>query len=178
MDLSTVTKFLKNNSLLLIIIFVSLGLFMVMGSYSAEKAIISDNFTAAATAGSTPPPQQEGPTSQKFNDVGDAASAPAAAYSTRPANQASDLLPLPGDQNAQWANVNPMGVGDLANVNLLNAGYFNGIDTIGQTLKNPNLQLRSEPIIAKKDVGPWNQSTIESDYMRTPFEIGSGGSSA
>ena len=48
-----------------------------------------------------------------------------------------------------------------------------GYDTVGQTMKNPNLQLRSDPIITKSDVGPWNQSTVEPDLIRLPLEVSS-----
>lgn len=81
---------------------------------------------------------------------------------------------LPKDTNSQWAQLNPSGQGDLANVNLLKAGYHIGIDTIGQTLRNANLQIRSEPPNPQLSVGPWNQSTIEPDFARTPLEIGYG----
>jgi hypothetical protein len=85
----------------------------------------------------------------------------------------SDLLPK--DSNNQWAQLNPSGKGDLQNQpNLLKAGYHIGIDTIGQTLRNANLQIRSEPPNPQLNVGPWNQSTITSDFMRVPFELGSG----
>ncbi len=93
------------------------------------------------------------------------------------ANQAAiqnpaELLPL--DTNSQWAQLNPSGKGELANVNLLKAGYHIGIDTVGQTLRNANLQIRSEPANPQLAVGPWNQSTIEPDFMRVPLEIGVG----
>ena len=81
---------------------------------------------------------------------------------------------LPKDTNSQWAQLNPSGKGELANVNLLKAGYHIGIDTIGQTLRNANLQIRSEPPNPQLSVGPWNQSTIEPDFMRPPLELGSG----
>jgi len=84
----------------------------------------------------------------------------------------SDLLPK--DKNSQWAQLNPSGKGDLANINLLKAGYHIGIDTIGQTLRNGNLQIRSEPPNPQINVGPWNLSTIEPDFMRPPLEIGQG----
>jgi len=83
----------------------------------------------------------------------------------------SDLLPK--DTNSQWAQLNPSGKGELANINLLKAGYHIGIDTIGQTLRNANLQIRSEPPNPQLYVGPWQQSTIEPDFMRPPLEIGS-----
>ena len=82
---------------------------------------------------------------------------------------------LPKDSNSQWAQLNPSGKGELANVNLLKAGYHIGIDTIGQTLRNANLQIRSEPPNPQLSVGPWNNSTIEPDFMRPPLELGQGG---
>ena len=81
---------------------------------------------------------------------------------------------LPKDTNAQWAQLNPSGKGELANVNLLKAGYHIGIDSVGQTLRNANLQIRSEPPNPQLYVGPWNLSTIEPDFMRPPLELGSG----
>lgn len=81
---------------------------------------------------------------------------------------------LPKDTNSEWAQLNPSGMGELSNVNLLKAGYHIGIDTIGQTLRNANLQIRSEPPNPQLSVGPWNMSTIEPDFMRPPLEIGGG----
>ena len=82
---------------------------------------------------------------------------------------------LPKDTNSQWAQLNPTGSGDLENVNLLRSGYHMGIDTIGNTLRNANLQLRSEPSNPQMNVGPWNNTTISPDTMRVPLEIGQGG---
>ena len=95
-------------------------------------------------------------------------------YSSQHINQASDLLPT--DKNSQWASLNPItNEHGGANVpDLLQAGYHIGLDTIGQTLKNANLQLRSDPYIPKTMVGPWNQSTFEPDIMRVPLEVGAG----
>ena len=59
------------------------------------------------------------------------------------------------------------------NVSLLKAGHHIGINTVGQSLRNANLQLRSEPPNPKMDVGPWNQTTIAGDPYRRPLEIGS-----
>jgi hypothetical protein len=84
----------------------------------------------------------------------------------------ADLLPK--DSNSQWAQLNPVGKGDLANVNLLKAGYHIGIDTVGQNKRNLNLQVRSVPPNPRVNTGPWNQSTIEPDLMRPPLEIGQG----
>jgi hypothetical protein len=87
-------------------------------------------------------------------------------------NNPAELLPK--DTNSQWAQLNPSGKGELANINLLKAGYHIGIDSIGQSLRNANLQIRSEPPNPQLSVGPWNLSTMEPDYMRPPLEIGSG----
>ena len=84
----------------------------------------------------------------------------------------SDLLPK--DSNNKWAQLNPSGKGDLANVNLLKAGYHIGIDTIGQSLRNANLQIRSEPPNPQLYTGPWQMSTISPDTFRPSLEIGSG----
>ena len=81
---------------------------------------------------------------------------------------------LPKDSNSDWAQINPSGKGELANINLLKAGHHIGIDTVGQTLRNANLQIRSEPPNPQISVGPWNQSTITPDFMRPPLEIGCG----
>jgi len=81
---------------------------------------------------------------------------------------------LPKDANSQWASLNPNGKGFLSNINLLNAGFNIGIDTIGSSLRNANLQIRSEPVNPQLNVGPWNQSTITPDFLRPPLEIGCG----
>lgn len=82
---------------------------------------------------------------------------------------------LPKDVNSEWARLNPAsGQGDFANVNLLKAGYHMGIDTVGGTLRNANLQVRSEPPNPVQKVSPWMNTTIEPDLMRVPLEIGCG----
>ena len=84
----------------------------------------------------------------------------------------ADLLPK--DTNSQWAQLNPAGGADFKNVNLLKAGYNIGIDTVGSSLRNANLQVRSEPPNPTNVVSPWLNTTIEPDLMRAPLEIGCG----
>lgn len=79
---------------------------------------------------------------------------------------------LPKDNNNEFSSMNPMGAGDVANVSLLRAGYHVGINTVGQSLRNANLQLRSEPANPQLNVGPWNTSTIGPDFNRRDLEIG------
>ena len=81
-----------------------------------------------------------------------------------------DLLPADA-ANSKWAQVNPAGQGDVSNQNFLTAGWAVGINTVGSTLRNANLQLRSEPPNPR---GSWPilNSTIESDLLRRPLELG------
>lgn len=81
-----------------------------------------------------------------------------------------DLLPNDA-ANSEWAQVNPAGQGELANRNYLTAGHHIGINTVGNTLRNANMQLRSEPPNPRLDTGPWQQSTIEPDLNRRALEI-------
>ncbi|QIG60152.1 hypothetical protein [Dishui Lake large algae virus 1] len=85
---------------------------------------------------------------------------------------ADDLLPKDA-ADSRWAQMNPAGQGDISNVNFLTAGYQIGVDTVGSSKKNGNLQLRSDPPAPQVVVSPWMQSTIEpSDINRRPLEIG------
>lgn len=89
-----------------------------------------------------------------------------------PNNQLKPEELLPGDSNSKWAQSVPQGQGSLDNVNMLNASYHIGVNTVGQTLRNANRQLRSEPLIERRNVSPWGVSTIEPDINRSKFEIG------
>lgn len=87
--------------------------------------------------------------------------------------QPADLLPMSQDVvnfTQQFAD----GAVDLKDKNFLIAGYNIGINTVSSSLKNANLQLRSDPYIPREDTGPWNQSTIMSSDLtnRKPLEIG------
>ena len=86
-----------------------------------------------------------------------------------------DLLPSQESKAIQEFNLaQPIGEGILADVNLLDAGAHIGINTVGQSLRNANLQLRSEPPNPQLNTGPWNNSTISADMQRRPLEIGCG----
>lgn len=155
-------KFFTKERVIVLIIFLILmwGLF----TYSNSKTSIRD----LMTTGTTPAPGE----SKSGSAPASTAAAPAAGYALQPVANPSDLLPA----DSQWSALNPnsMSKGNILMPDLLQAGYHIGLDTIGQTLRNPNLQLRSDPIISKSDIGPWNQSTIEPDLARVPLEIGQG----
>jgi hypothetical protein len=84
---------------------------------------------------------------------------------------ATDLLPT--EASSKWAQINPSSSGELSDQNFLTAGYHVGINTVGQTMRNANLQLRSEVPNPQVAVSPWLISTIEPDVRNVSFEIGS-----
>ena len=162
---SGLAKFFTKEFVIVAIIFMVLiwGLL----SYSGEKVSFKDNMEDGSAKAE--PAAKEQPAAPA---VAPAPAAPASGYALQPVANPSDLLPK--DENSQWAALNPSAMkgGDVMMPDLLQAGYHIGLDTIGQSLRNANLQLRSDPIIAKADIGPWNQSTIEPDLGRVPLEIG------
>lgn len=84
---------------------------------------------------------------------------------------AEELLPKDA-ANTKWSQANPAGQGNVGDQNFLNAGFHVGINTVGNSLRNPNYQLRSEPPNPQTKVGPWMMSTIAPDLNRRPLEIG------
>lgn len=85
---------------------------------------------------------------------------------------ADDLLPKDA-ADSKWAKINPSGSGNISDQNYLTAGYHVGVNTVGQSLRNANLQLRSEIPNPQNAVGPWMISTIEPDLRQNTLEIGS-----
>lgn len=114
------------------------------------------------------------PAPEGFADIGEgpanfgSAGAPAGCY---PRDQLTPSELLPKDQNSVWAEQNPMGPGSLKGKNFLSAGALIGVNTVGQSLRNANLQLRSEPPNPQMPVSIFNQSTIAPDTNRRPLEI-------
>lgn len=84
---------------------------------------------------------------------------------------AEDLLPKDA-ANSKWAQVNPAGQGDVKDQNFLQAGHHVGLNTTQGSMRNANLQIRSEPPNPQQNVGPWMQTTMAPDLMRRPLEIG------
>jgi len=97
------------------------------------------------------------------------AEAPAGCY---PRDQLTPSELLPRDMNSIWAEQNPMGPGSLKGKNFLSAGALIGVNTVGQSLRNANLQVRSEPPNPQVAVSIFNQSTISPDISHRPLEIG------
>jgi hypothetical protein len=160
-------KFLTMERVVVLIIF--LILMWALVTYTNNKTLVVDKMEGGVDADAKKENKAEPMSSEP-------AAAPAAGeasgYSVKEVANPKDLLP--NDENSQWAALNPNAAnkGDMGMPDLLKAGQHIGLDTVGQSLRNANLQLRSDPVIAKSDIGPWNQSTIEGDYARVPLELG------
>jgi len=184
------SSFVKSsNGKWILVIIVVLFIIWALMSYSSSKGMVMDNMYSSDSSYSAnygsdqsiPTPQNPSAAIQARVSSAAPASAPATSatatpsasgYALAPVANPSDLLPK--DKNSQWAALNPVNNQNPIVVDLLQAGNLIGLDTIGQTLKNANLQLRSDPIIVKQNVGPWNQSTFEADLGRVPLELGCG----
>ena len=142
--------------------------------YSNSPSNVPNSGSVAESAGSAMPASEPLGGNEVYSNV--PAGSTTSTYGLSPVPRAnknydpSELLPK--DINSQWAQLNPAGSADFKNVNLLKAGSLIGIDTIGSSLRNANLQERSEPPNPTTSVSPWLNSTIEPDLMRTPLEIG------
>ena len=165
------SKFFTPQRLLILIVFLILG--FVLHSYSTSKVSSVYGMEDGSASPKKEEPVMQAPPVLPAESTSAAAPAPTGSgYALRPVANPSELLPV--DTNNKWGELNTLNQGNIAMPDLLQAGYHIGLDTIGQTLRNANLQERSDPIIPKSDIGPWNQSTIEPDFARTPLEIGYG----
>ena len=166
------SKLFSTDKVILISILVISVMFVVY--YSSSKSLIIDRMETGNAPGlmQRKQPSVRETSAQNIVPVpqGISDSVSPEYFSQQVANP-GDLLPQ--DQNSQFSALNPSATGGMPD--LLQAGYHIGLDTIGQSLRNANQQLRSDPVIPKMDVGPWNHSTIEPDLGRVPLEIGVGG---
>jgi len=147
---------------------------VVLFRYNSNKSKVMDNMTDNTNASPPASPEVVGLSAADKNNnymavSGVASQTPQNSCNAQPTLNPSELLP--NDKNSEWANINPAS-NDLKNLNLLNPQEVIGINTVGSSLRNANLQVRSEPAIPKANVGPWNSSTIEPDAFRRPLEIG------
>ena len=84
---------------------------------------------------------------------------------------AEDLLPAEDVNTIKQFSEESIGDGVLKGIELLGAGYHVGVNSVGQSLRNANKQLRSEPPNPQTDVSPWMNSTIAPDLQRRPLEL-------
>ena len=185
-------KNLTGNHMVLVTVLVSVALIYFINNYSSSKASISEGNTGAREDQMAGVPNLGGGAQAPNNpgkgcDNGNykASGAPNFRYASAKGlatnkhglpsscNKQASVDPsqlLPSGGNNAFSSMNPSCGGDIKNVSLLKAGHHIGIDTVGQSLRNPNLQLRSEPANPMVKVSPWMQSTITPDTMRKPLE--------
>jgi len=139
-------------------------------SYSSNPSIENVSSQSITNSNSTYAPYNGNSNSQIATSA-DSASAINQLVSTKAVSNPADLLP--NSSANDWSNLNPVSSSDLRNINLLNPTQLVGINTQGSSLRNSNLQIRSEPANPRTNTNcPWNISTIETDTFRRPLEIG------
>ena len=158
--MSGLAKFMKSRAVVLILLIMAVlavGLMYNYGEkFTASESMETSNGDAATNeTENIDEAQQEAP-------VDDSAS-----------QNPSDLLPDPISGSNGWDVLDTVGTSSGANPDLLEAGHHAGIDTVGQTLRNANLQVRSDPQIPIVSTGPWNQTTIDATNIQVPFNLGS-----
>jgi len=176
------SNFIKSNGMWIFIVVVIVLIIWALNNYSGKKGLNREG-----NAGSSVKPAAPSGASSTFaqsntqlggsgagmttsGSVPSTVAANPGNYVAQPVANPADLLPK--DQNSEWSKLNPISNSNPMIPDLLQAGSLIGLDTIGQTLKNANLQLRSDPVIVKQNVGPWNNSTYEPDLGRVPLELG------
>ena len=186
--LEKLQQYMKSHQVLTII--ASLVLVWAIYNYSGNKSMFPEYMSNSSGSGSSSNKKNKGnrngsgpgvpmpvDDSSVYNQLDSVAASSSSTIGLPPncSGQANinpaDLLPK--DNNSSW-NLKPMGSGDFLGVNLLNAGYLIGVDTVGSSLRNANLQVRSEPPNPQLQVSPWMNTTIEPDPFRAPLEIGCG----
>ena len=170
-------KNLKSHQLLMIVALVVGGYFLY--TYSKSKAGSLDGYAEINEAGGAAsneyvPSSPHGENSANASVNGGNTNMQGLPPSCVRQNVTDPRDLLPRDANSEFSQLNPQGDGDVQNVSFIKAGVLQGINTVGSTLKNANLQLRSEPPNPQLSTGPWNQSTISADMQRRPLEIGCG----
>jgi len=176
--MTSVEKVIKNisgNQVLLFVALLALGYALYM--YSQTKGAITDAMATPQTAAVADSYQPSQPLGQN-EEPASISNVQTTSYGLPSScNQQLVVDPaelLPRDDNSDWARLHPGGTDGLQGVNLLKAGYHLGINTIGQSMRNSNLQVRSEPPNPQLNVSPWNNTTIDPTFSRKPFEIGCG----
>ena len=134
---------------------------------SEGEGSVGDASVGAAIAASEPLGQNE---SQKA--VTGLGRTPSSCYPQQKLKP-EDLLPTDESKAIQEFNIaKPIGEGILQGVNMLDSSYHVGVNTVGQSLRNSNQQLRSEPPNPQVNVSPWMNTTIGPDLPRRPLEVG------
>lgn len=151
----------------------------LLTNYSSTKSAVGEGMEQVKGAlGVQGPLSDSGPYGQPTSSGGGNAQPTETAQGRHPSSQSTysettlssnELLPK-GGLGASWAAVNPSSMGDLKGQNFLQAGYHTNTAVAGvsQTNRNASWDVRSEPPNPQSKVGPFLNTTIESN----PFKRG------
>lgn len=163
-------KFLQDNQKTILFIFLALAVIFLLMNYNESKVVVnSEANTGMRSLDSTPAMPMSTSSHDSYQKVGGTSGETSGLPQASSSLDASELLPK--DTNSDFSSVFPNGKESMEGVNFLKAGHHVGINTVGSSLRNANLQLRSEPPNPRGSVGPFNQSTIEPDTLRASFEL-------
>jgi hypothetical protein len=151
----------------------------LISSYSSAKGVVGEGLESAAT-GSTAPLSDAGPVGVSGHSLGGNAQPAESLQSRHPSSTATysettlsakELLPK-GQVGASWAAVNPQGASDIKGQNFLDAGYHTNtaISGVSQTNRNASWDVRSETPNPQGTVGPFLNTTIESNPFKRGLE--------
>ncbi len=159
------SKFFTNDKIMLLLVLAILA--FAIYSYGMQKDFIRDNMTEGNSSG------DDIPVEDTEKETSESAEGTNPGTVETPAMDVEMEGLLPKTEGFDTCNFATVDAKNIQAPDLLEAGYHIGLDTIGQSLRNANQQLRSDPVISKVDVGPWHNSTIEADVTRVPLELGS-----
>jgi hypothetical protein len=153
-----------------------------MNSYSASKSLTGEGMMdkMPGSLGSPGPLAEMGPFASGKLEAGGNAQPTESLQSRQPTGQstysestlsASELLPK-GEIGASWAAVNPSSMSDLKGQNFLQAGYHTNTALAGvsQTNRNASWDVRSEQPNPQGQVGPFLNTTIETNPFKRGLE--------
>ena len=148
-----------------------------ISSYSSGKGVVGEALESAATGSTAPLSDTMTGGSSSYSAGGNAQPVEtmqgrhpsSAATYTESTLTTGELLPK-GTIGASWAAVNPQGSGDIKGQNFLDAGYHanTAVAGVSQTNRNASWDIRSEQPNPQGSVGPFLNTTIESN----PFKRG------
>jgi hypothetical protein len=153
-----------------------------MNSYSSTKSLTGEGMMdkLSGSLGSPGPMSESGPFGASKHGAGGNAQPTESLQSRQPTGQstysestlsASELLPK-GEIGASWAAVNPSAMNDLKGQNFLQAGYHTNTALAGvsQTNRNASWDVRSEQPNPQGSVGPFLNTTIETNPFKRGLE--------
>ena len=154
----------------------------LMNMQSSAKSLTGEGLMdkLSGALGSGGPSSDSGPYGKSSHDPAGNAQPTEVLQSRQPTGQstysestlsASELLPK-GEIGASWAAVNPSSMSDLKGQNFLQAGYHTNTALAGvsQTNRNASWDVRSEQPNPQGTVGPFLNTTIETNPFKRGLE--------